>query len=442
LTPKTQFLNFAFSKGHVFNPTEAINELSRILPLLLVFLFIGCVDRDRSNPLDPKNPNTLGKPSGLQVVSRADSVFLTWDRLGLSDITGIQLYRKTESENEFVPFALLPADVTSFTDVPVAFGIEHSYQISAKGNEFESLRSDVVLVEPGPTFSWIADNASQQLFKLTHDARHILATTFGFITALDIEPNPITGEAWVIDFVASVLGQVVKLTPDGQLSGPLVDLQGPRDAALHHETGDLWVGDVLDKSVIKIDGQNNNIVLRIPDFEIPSSLAVDQRDGSCWVADRGLQQVIKLSIDGARSLNVSPTISSVRWLDVDSNDGAVWVSDSTAILRLSTAGELEFRVTPPAGFVYKLAVNQRTGEFWVLNWSPSSVAKYLKTGEQLFKIDGFDEPEDLAVNSFDGSCLVADTRNNRVVRIASDGSDVRIVREFRFPIAVGIQNEP
>lgn len=416
--------------------------LLKIFPLLLILPLLGCVDRNRSNPLDPKNSDTLGKPSGLRVISSADSAFLRWDGLNLSDLTGIQIYRKTESEDEFLPFALVGPDATTFTDVPVAFGIEHNYQISAKGNGFESLRSDIVLVEPGPTFNWIADNSSQQLFKLTHDARNIIATTTGFITAIDIEPNPFTGETWVIDFVASVLGQIVKITPTGQLSGPLVNLEGPRDAALHNETGDLWVGDVIDNSVLKIGARNNNITLRVPGFDIPSSLAVDQRDGSCWIADRGLKQLVKLNTDGSRISTVSSTFNSLRWLDVDSNDGAVWVSDSTRILRLDPVGESRMTLTPESGFAYKLAVNQRTGELWVLNWSPSSVAKYLKTGEKLFEIDGFDEPEDLDVNTFDGSCLVADTRNNRVVRIDSDGREMRTVREFRFPIAVGIQNEP
>jgi len=42
----------------------------------LIVLAFRCTERQRANPLDPNNPNTLGKPQGVQVLSKIDTVFL------------------------------------------------------------------------------------------------------------------------------------------------------------------------------------------------------------------------------------------------------------------------------------------------------------------------------------------------------------------------------
>ncbi len=413
-----------------------------VLLLVLISLALtSCADRERNNPLDPRNPDTGGRPSGLRVSSSADTAFLVWDRLGLSDLVGIQIYRKTEGEADFTPFALASRDAFSFQDTPVAFGLEHEYQISALGDDFESLRSDVVVVEPGPTFNWVADNSNRTLFKLTHDARNVVKATFGFITAIDVEPNAITGEVWVIDFIASVIGQIVKVRPSGDVEETIVDLIGPRDIAVHHETGVIWIADEEDRSVIKV-GPNVEVQLRVPGFGRPIAVGVDQRDGSCWVADRGGREVVKLNSGGARVETQAPGFNSLRWLAVNSGDGSVWVADSSRIVELDASGQALLEISPQAGFAYKLAINQNTGDLWVLNWQPSTVTKYNPTGQLLFELTGFARPQDLSVNNFDGSCLVADTENNRVVRISTGGTETKVVREFQFPIALGVQNEP
>lgn len=405
-----------------------------------MFSLAACADRERANPLDPQNPDTLGKPTGLRVLSSRDTVFLRWDRLNLNDIAGIQLYRKTNIEPEFSPLVLIQPEKNNFEDTNIEFGIEYMYQISAVGDNFESQRSDEVRVEPGPTFNWVADNGNRQLFKLTHDARHRIQSTFGFLTIIDIEPNPKTGEIWVIDFISSVIGEVVRISSSGEVLEPIVRLVGPEDASLYVSSGDLWIADSRAGRVVKLDPVGNEL-FSISNFSSPISVSVDQRTGDCWVGDDSRNEVIKISSDGQERMVSSLTFNSVKWIDVDSNDGSVWVSDRTRVLKLNEMGLLEFEISQAFSFAHKIAVNKNNGEVWIVNWNPSTISKYNSNGQKIFELDGFLRPEDLAINLFDNSCLVADTDNDRVVRISSDGQSVEAVQEILIPIAVGVQNE-
>jgi hypothetical protein len=70
-------------------------------------------------------------------------------------------------------------------------------------------------------------------------------------------------------------------------------------------------------------------------------------------------------------------------------------------------------------------VNDKTDECWAIDWNIESnntkIVKISNTGTKLFEISGFTGPQSLDVDPYDGSCLVADTGNFRVVKISSEG---------------------
>lgn len=376
------------------------------------------------------------------VSSSRDTVFLRWERIRLTDVIGVRLYRMAAFEAGFRQLAQLPPEASRFDDVNVEAGVEYAYQITAMGADFESMRSDTVRVEPGPTFNWVAENpgASNRLLKLTHDSRHVMTGTSGFLTIIDIEPNLRNGQVWVIDFITPGLGQVIRVSARGQVVLPFLNLAGPRDAAIVLETGSLWVANAHDSSVVKlnVDGE---MLFSERNFIRPVSVAVDQRTGACWVADGGRNEVVRLGPDGSERLVSAVAFQAVAGLATNSADGSVWVSDKTRVLKLDDRGEPLLEIANDFTDARKLAVNDSTGAVWMINWNPSTVSKFRQDGQKAFELPGFNRPADLAINLFDDSCLVADTENHRLVKISSEGQQVSVVQKLTFPSAVAVQNE-
>lgn len=360
----------------------------------------------------------------------------------MKDFTGMRLERKPESERNFTELALVPPDVGRFEDLNVVFGVEYAYRITAVGGDFESVPSDEVSIEPGPTFSWIGENpvaASGLLLKVTHDTKHLVQSTSGFLTILDLESNPKTGEVWAVDFVTAVLAQIIRVSPTGRILRPIIDLAGARDSALDVDSGALWVADAVDSVVVKFNDVGDEL-FRVSGFGSPTVVGIDQRNGDCWVGDKGRQQVVKIRSDGVQRLVSSQPFAAVQWLTVNSGDGSVWVSSKTRVIKLTEFGEFDLAIADTFTFARRIAVNENNGDIWVMNWDPSTITKYTADGQKVFELGGFARPEDVAINLFDNSCLVSDTENDRIVKVSAAG-EITAVQEISFPSAIAIQNE-
>ena len=79
------------------------------------------------------------------MISIQDTIFLNWNKIELSDLTGYQIYRGSDTNTEPVLHAFVSALSNTFKDFTVIFDIEYYYQISAVGDNFESSRSDFAI---------------------------------------------------------------------------------------------------------------------------------------------------------------------------------------------------------------------------------------------------------------------------------------------------------
>ena len=381
----------------------------------------------------------------MKVISLQDTVILSWDLIDLKDLTAYRIYRRSNSETDFLPISLVASSVNTFKDATVNFGVEYSYQVAAVGPTFESNRSDKVEITPGPTFNWVGDSFNRQVIKLTHDAQHEIFRVSGFITPLDIESNVVTGEVWVVNRISRFLGagEVIKVSPDGKNKNPIIQFTMPFDIALD-SSGSIWVADSKDDLVAKLDSSGKENFQISSYFQNPIAVSIDQRTGDCWVADNQLDQLVKIESNGSQiDTSVAP-FNAVQSLIVNSSDGSVWVADSNRVIKLDQNGDLACELKE-FDYAFKVAINEDTGEVWVLNWKPqfnqSTVSKFSPEGEKAFEIAGFNFPEDLAINLFDNSCLVADTQNDRIVRVSSDGKISSIFELVGNPRAVSVQNK-
>ncbi|NIR48876.1 hypothetical protein GWN42_24265 [candidate division KSB1 bacterium] len=383
----------------------------------------------------------MGRPTGLKIVSIQDTVTLSWNSIDLDDLTGFQVYRKSEMQSDFVPIHLNPSDENAFQDSDIDFGIEYSYQVSAVGIGFESARSDSVTVEPGPTFTWVGDNSTRGIFKLTHDSRHRILSVGQFATITDLESNPKTGEVWLIERISLVNGNVRKISPEGRVQEIVVRFTAPEDGAMDAVTGAFWIADSRNGLVVKLDSTGNQM-FSLTEFSNPVALSVDQRNGGCWLANQETNEVVKVSSDGMEIDYSHVELSALQTLVVNSSDGSVWISDSSRVLKVDENGDPVLEISETFEFVSVLAVDDLTGDLWIIDRGPSTVSKFTQSGTRDFEINGFFLPSDLSINLFDNSCLVADPGNQRLVRLSPNGETLHVFDGLRFPEVLAVQNEP
>ncbi len=408
--------------------------------LVLLILLLSCTDRERSNPLDLKNPETLGRPTGLTVISIQDTIFLNWDIIELSDLTGYQIYRGSDTSTEPVLHAFVSAPSNTFKDFTVVFDIEYDYQISAVGDNFESSRSDFAKITPGPTFNWVTENGNQQIAKLTHDSRHLIHRTGRFSAIVDIEPNPRTGEVWVLNNFIGIEGNLKKVTSEGRVDERFITFESPTDAALNYDLNEIWVTDPQQSSVTKLDSSGNTI-FTIHEFKIPTLVAVDQRNGNCWVADNETNSVSRVLSNGTQMLKSGVRFDSITAMDLNSEDGSVWLVDETRIVKINQNGDFLLEIKAPLTFPGKIAINKNSGELWAINDNPAGLYKFSPTGEMLLDVTVSFSPDNISVNLYDNSVLVSDVRGHTIYRVSEGGEILSLFKGLIFPDLVSVQNQ-
>ncbi|MDZ7288328.1 MAG: hypothetical protein ONB44_00140 [candidate division KSB1 bacterium] len=397
----------------------------------------GCSDRPRLNPLDPKNPNTLGKPTGLRVVSMRDTVELRWNRLEVNNLTGFRIYRQKEGESNFAPIAQTSARSFTFRDLGVSFGIVHSYCISALAEEFESSLSDVVSITPGPTFSWVADDQFGALIKLSHDGMHEILRTEIFYSPSRLQIDAKRRCVWVLAGYERTLG---RFEMNGLLTTRVKLTAQPVDLAVDPQDGSVWVADTSTTGLMKFDN-TGALIDRFESYKKIAALAVHPETSELWVLDRSSFRILILSSTGELRRITKITLQRPSDIDIDERTGKVWIADGTRVMRLDAQGELETFSTLPFRFAYRLAADRTSGACWCIDYSSkirdSRIIKLAATGEiNLPAFEGFDIPQSLAVNPYDGSCLVADTGNHRLVRISSDGRILGFYDQIYSPVDI------
>ena len=156
------------------------------LTLISITLLIHCNDRKRLNPLDPQNPDTKGKPTGLRILSEFDTITLRWNSVNVDGLVGYHIYRKLAETSSYQLIHLAPADSNIFYDRHVTYNNTYTYKVSVVTSTYESQPSDSLSITPGPTVIWVADADNRRIIKISHDGLH------------EIERIAVTGLPWDI----------------------------------------------------------------------------------------------------------------------------------------------------------------------------------------------------------------------------------------------------
>lgn len=361
---------------------------------------------------------------------------LHWDQLEVRDLSGFRIYRRVVGQSRFTPIAFTTPATNSFRDDGVNYGLLHIYRITAVAADFESALSDSAMITPGPTFSWVADVSTGDLVQLSHDGIHEISRSNAFDWPWRLKIDAPRGAVWVIDRFGGDFGRI-------NMSGKrfITDkrIYGPAGLAIDHADGSVWVADTLTFGLMKFDS-TGALIRSNETYKKLAALAVHPATAELWALDRATARVLIFSRLG-ELLRVSNVVLQRPFdLAIDARTGKVWIADGNRVLRLNAQGETETLATPPLRRIYRIAADAATGGCWLIDYSTairnSSVIKLQTNGEIVFTIPGFDIPERLVVNPFDGSCLVADYGNGRIVRLSADGRELSSYDRLNAPIDV------
>ncbi len=389
--------------------------------LVASFLLLSsCGERERSNPLDPLNPETGGSPPGFCAVALDGKVELRWSPLTLSGLTGLNIYRTERTARQggvsrLVDGSPFPANLGRAVDSSVVNRTTYDYRLVPVIHEFgEGTSTPPLPATPGPYFAVAGDGWNGTVKKFSADMRASVWTLGGLYYPFSVASD---GEdLWVTDLYAGLfrlagdgtllwratgfllplwvcvrsdgtcavadagLGTVTKLTSQGQVELTISEgLEGPT-CVVFGPQGEIWVADPAGGRVNKYSS-SGALLRSFTGCDEPRYLDVDTT-GSCWVGDRGAAELVRLSADATELSRTG--FSSVNAVEVDGHAGGCWVADAAEeeIARVSSDGAISYRIGR-VGRVVHIYVTRDEGSVWVADEKEGRLLAFTEGGKLL-----------------------------------------------------------
>lgn len=429
-------MNFTFLKIHAirFWPKK-----TTIMLFLAMVSLMFCSDRERLNPIDPHNPETGGRPQGLRVYSEYDQATLRWLNIGLDDFVGYNIYRKTWGEEDFQLIYTTPPDSQQFIDKNLIYDQQYEYFITVQAIDFESLPSSTVAITLGPTFVWATDVVLRYVLKLTHDCSSVIERipVDGYPYAIELIANG--REIWYTDILMNRIYGI-----DGERNQRIIDYfetGEPIDMTTDSNNDHVWVADETRGAIFVYNGQGGKLI-ELSNFRRPYSIDMFYHEGGCWLADRDADKVYYLRSDGGIQ-SVADSLNRPTSVSVNQRTGECWVADSSRVLVLDRNGAVN--LTIDEGLIYPLdvAVDSELGNCWVLDYTyltqQSKLFCFTRTGQKLIELSGFTQPENLIVNPYDHSCIVANSGGGIIYKISRSGFVIGKSTNHVYPYGLAIE---
>lgn len=414
--------------------------LIALFMIIILAASFDCAERERLNPIDPKNPETGGRPRGLKIYSEYDRAILEWSAVPVENFLGYKIYRRSHADPSFQFFYQTPPESSIFIDKRLTYGLKYHYQISVLGADFESERSDTVSIIPGPSIIWATDVYNRRIMKISHDGAHEIRQLPVTGYPWDIVVDRESGTIWYVDILSNqvylLLGesyQIVASLPTGE----------PSDIALDVANYQVWVADETQGKIF-VFNKSGEQLYEIDGFQTPASLDCFEKDGSCWIADTKTKVVTKLSKKGTIRTQIKNLIFP-RAVSVNQTTGECWIADSSRILKYDQDGNLLMKLETAIRAPFALSVDSDNGTCWILDanatGAPSRLMRFTSNGDIVFELSTFNWLSNLVVNPIDHSCIVAETGTGRILKISEDGTIFGISAGYVYPRGLYLEYE-
>ena len=411
--------------------------------IFITIMMCQCSDKERTNPLDPRNPDTSGKVTGVRIYSEFDTIVLSWNKVYVNDLLGYNVYRKTPEDSDFIAIERICHDSSVFYESNLEYDKRYTYRVSAVTIYFESVPSDSVSVIPGPTVVWISDVDLGHIKWISHDIMHEIGrkNTNGYPWDLVVSIPDRT--IWYTDVS---WGYVVRVNETWKTYMPEQPYWDPTDIALDEHKNLIWVANQRG-SVIQIHALLEDSLREIvhEDFRRPRSLDIDRFSGIAWVADPDARAVFRISPYRASVTRLDETFVRPMKVVLNDVDGTIWVADSSRVVRLGTNERIESVIEGPFNFAFALDIDIEKETVWVVDFSlmgqESKIYKFSFDGIKEFELGGFNFPRNVIVNHYDHSCIVADSDAGEIIKIAEDGTIIGRNNDFLYPVGIFLEYE-
>ncbi len=401
--------------------------------LILILFFLQCTDRKRLNPIDPQNPKTAGKVTGLKIFSEFKKITVSWHPVEVDNMLGYRIYRKISGEPSFSPIHLASKKSAIFYDNNVTYGKKYTYNITVVTSGYESPASDSIGIEPGPTVIWMTDVSNRYIIKVSHDGLHEIGriSVDGYPWALTLNPND--RSIWYCDVL---YGDIIHITDNKRdvFRAQSVPSWKPMDIAVNSINGVVWIAGEKRRVIrIPVSASEGFREISNDDFIKPRSVVVKETSRQCCMVDELAKAVFYISTNGNTILKSPVNFIHPMAITVNQSDGSCWVADSSRVVKLSDGGGLALLIEDNFQFVTALDVNSNTGELWIVDFGTNArIIKFDEHGNKLLEVSGFHTPEAIKVNPADNGCVFVDTGNGRLVRLSSQGKVLSELRGYYY----------
>jgi streptogramin lyase len=418
----------------------------RALVLIAAIVLLGgCTTRERTNPLDPRNTVTQGSLVGFNAIAADSVVELRWPPLRVQGVLG---YRVQRWRPGGVPQSLgafdYSASATAAEDPEVRNDSTYVYRLVAHLDTGDSVLSAPDTVTPGTRRIFALAAGTPSFLRLTPDARDVLYELQTKESYVDMELERSTGVLW---FAAETSGQVVRRTPDGAITGAVIETGAPGDLSVSSNRGLGWVVSITSGSVTSYgpnvdDASPHSIIGDVPDPRIVEAGTIDP---SVWVGDEGGEVYRFQAQDLARTNVWSLGAGPIRAIALDEARGGAWVATRApagTLYHLDPTDSSATVVRFPLLNAADLAVDPATGDLWIAERGPANMGAgrlslITRAGVTLATV-GSIEPYGIDVDPVDGSCWVSDLHSNRILDISRSGTILRASPPLAAPYAVRV----
>lgn len=404
--------------------------------LLVLTLLTGCSSREHSNPFDPANPITRGRPGGFAALAGSGLVRLRWTPPPIEGDFGYQAYRRAQNDSVFRPVGMqLPGSQSSLLDFGLTNGLRYDYRLYFT---FSGVLGGLPAEDhatPGLLRPWLADLARHSLIELTPDGRQIAFESSGFYGPTGVAVDPRTGWVWLCD---TYDGRVIAYDPERATRVSIAGLSEPVAVALDPIDATAWVCDQARGGVYHFtSGGAPASPAQLSPIDTPIGIALDPTGATVWVCERGANRVRRYARDGT-PLGATNVTAPSR-VAVDSANGDAWVTsfDGRAIVHLSPAGAVLATLADASGPI-GIAVDAPGGRIWVADARGGGVIAFRRSGLVEFRVAGLPGARDVAVDLPTGEAWVTVPGLGEVVRIAPNGIVLEFLRGLSDPYGIAL----
>jgi DNA-binding beta-propeller fold protein YncE len=412
--------------------------MRRLLPILAsaTLLLTGCSSRERSNPFDPLNPQTSGRPSGFAAFGGDREVRLLWQEVQASSLTGYQVFRRAPGETEYRAItSVLGTEVTSFRDFALANGDDYSYRLYFVFLSGLGSHPAEDVAAPGAAVPWLVEAGGTDLIQVTPDDRRVVMRRGGFGATTDLAANPGDGTVWVTDEGS---GRVVVYQPLSGVTTRITGLNQPHAVAVDPFDATAWVCDLGQNLVHHFTPRGDPASESIAPLDRPVDVAVDPEDGSVWVCEHGGDRLGRFDpITQASFWRHSLTEPSRVAVDSVTREGWVTSYETGTVTQWSRFGDRLLTLTAfnsPLG----VAVDARRGRIWIADPGDGAVIALRRDGSEEFRVTGLVDAGDLSVDLGTGDAWVVLADPGQLARVSAGGVLLRRLVGLRTPIAVSV----